>query len=62
MWETDGTAGHLWIYTSQKITYLFYKYFLADCYNFSDMYNSGNIERSGWIKTKYMRKQENMEM
>lgn len=61
-WETDGTAGYYWFYSSIDITKLFYKYWLSDCYYFMDMGGVDNGHASGWMKLKYMRVQEDMPM
>ncbi len=61
-WETDGESAYYWFYSSENITEISYKFEDSDCYAISDMGEVDNIGKSGWIKTKYMRVQEEMPM
>jgi hypothetical protein len=61
-WETDGTAGYYWFFSSINFTKFSYQYWLSDCYFFMDMGGLDQGGSPGWQKIKYMRTQEDMPM
>jgi hypothetical protein len=61
-WDTDGTNGYYWFYSSSNISKLSYRYELSDCYCFNDKGEIKNIVGSSWVKIKNHRAQIDMEM
>ncbi|MDP6155077.1 MAG: hypothetical protein QGH39_00685 [Candidatus Thermoplasmatota archaeon] len=61
-WETDGVSGYYWFFASVNVTGLSFKFEYSDCYFFFDMGMMKNIDLSGWIKVKFEKIQEDMEM
>jgi hypothetical protein len=62
MWEADTESGYYWFYSSENTTGISYKYEYSDCYALSDKGGTDGAEPAGWIRTKYMRVQEEMPM